>query len=72
MSENNIGENGEDGGRAIEYVEVLGIEKCARCGKTGDDGERYSVRGVARIGGNLCVECFEELHAENRGEVGAE
>lgn len=41
---------------------ILGIKECARCGKTGADGEKYGVRGVARIGGNLCVECVRELH----------
>lgn len=58
--------------RAIENVHVLGIEKCTRCGKTGDDGEKYGVRGVARIQGNLCVECVEEIHREKGGENGAE
>lgn len=36
---------------------VLGIRECSQCGKTGDDDEEYGVRGIARIGGNLCVEC---------------
>jgi len=44
-----------------ERFEVLGIKECRRCGATGDDGEEYGVRGIARIGGNLCVECVREL-----------
>ncbi len=40
--------------------QILGIKKCARCGDTGEPGEEYSVRGVARMGGNLCIDCAEE------------
>lgn len=39
-----------------EEVETLGIKECAECGATNPD-EEYGVLGVARIGGNLCVEC---------------
>ncbi len=44
-----------------DRYEVLGIEQCTRCGKTGPEDEEYGVRGIARIGGNLCVECVREL-----------
>lgn len=51
-----------------ERVELLGIRECTRCGDTGDPDEEYGVRGIARIRGNLCVECVREIAAntENR------
>lgn len=54
----------EESGRAIPQFDVLAIKECARCGKTGDDGEEYGVDGIARIGGNLCLECVRELLTE--------
>ncbi|MCU4926906.1 hypothetical protein OB905_13105 [Halobacteria archaeon AArc-dxtr1] len=46
----------------IDRIKVVGIRECARCGKVGDDSEEFGVEGVARIAGNLCVECVRELH----------
>lgn len=52
-----------------ERFEILGIKECIRCGKTGDDGEKYGVRGIARIGGNLCVQCVREICTESSQEA---
>jgi hypothetical protein len=49
-----------DGG-VLQGLEVLGIRECTRCGKTGEPEEEYGVRGIARIGGNICVECVREV-----------
>jgi hypothetical protein len=43
---------------------VLGISECTRCDDRGDDPDAYDVRGVARIGGNLCVDCVKALWGE--------
>lgn len=52
-------------GDVMDRYEVLGIKECTRCGKTGnpEDGE-YGVDGVARIQGNICVECVREIDAD--------
>lgn len=43
-----------------ENIETLGIRVCTECGDTGDPNEKYGVEGIARIGGNICVECARE------------
>lgn len=44
----------------LGHVEILRIKECTRCGK-GDQNEEYSVKGIARIGGNLCTDCLLEM-----------
>jgi hypothetical protein len=43
-----------------DELHVVGIKKCHRCGDTGDD-RQYGLRGIARIGGNICVKCVREI-----------
>jgi len=43
------------------------IEMCTVCGKT-DSDEKYGVRGIARIGGNICVECATENDSFSAGD----
>lgn len=42
-------------------IEILGIRECTRCGDTGDQDEEFGVEGVARIGGNLCIDCVRGI-----------
>lgn len=51
----------EQDSKVVGQLEFLGIKECTRCGAAGDDGEEYGVRGIARIGGNICVDCIMEL-----------
>lgn len=49
-----------------EEIETLGIRECDECGETGDPDEEYGVEGVARIGGNWCLDCLVELAAKQQ------
>lgn len=48
-------------GDTLHGYKVVGIKECSRCGETGYSNKTYGVRGIARIAGNLCVDCVEEL-----------
>lgn len=48
----------------LHGFDVVKIRKCTRCGETGDPAEEYDVRGIARIGGNLCVDCVRDIKTE--------
>jgi len=60
----------EDAGELVHGEAVVGIRFCTECGDMGNPNEEFGVRGVARIGGNLCVECWRETIADTEREEG--
>jgi len=45
----------------LDHLHTVGIRKCERCGDTGEPGEDYGLQGIARIGGNWCLDCAIEI-----------